>query len=232
MANVNETIKLFSDVISYKKLQFILVIFPSIELICDPDFLNQKLISYLTNVQHLSESIDLNQKFSYAASYEDFIKIIKSSKNVDEIKQFHYKIKNEILQATLINDFKGGKFTDNVINSVKSMSASNNATSSNANSNSSSVNNNSGYIAIGSSSFYASFSSTRSIDTDNSNLSKTDTLRSIYLKRLKTARLICERRLESLKSSMSTNEKMTSELNLEKNFQNRKVKFPTKIKIK
>ena len=167
----------------------------------------------------MSESIDLNQKFSYAASYDDFIKIIKSSKNVEEIKLIHYKIKNEILQATLINDFKGGKFTDNVINSVNSISASNNS-----NSNSSLVN--SGFIASGSSSFYASFSNTRIFDSDmnnSNNSSKNDMLRSVFLKRLKHARMICERRLESLKSSMSTDEKIITEMSLEKNFQNRKV---------
>ena len=70
---------------------------PTIELICDPDYLNQKLLSYLTNKENVGKS--LNRKFSYAASYEDFIKIIKSSNNIDEIKQIQNKIMNEIMQV-------------------------------------------------------------------------------------------------------------------------------------
>jgi hypothetical protein len=191
-----------------------------IELICDPDFLNQKITKSLTNVTSSTESLDLNQKFSYAASYEDFIKIIKSSKNVEEIKQFHYKIKNEILQATLINDFRDGKLTDNFVN--RKISTPNTT-------NSNSILANSGFIASGSSSFYASFSNTRISDPDNSNTtnfsSKNDMLRSKYLKRLKYASLVCERRLENLKSSISYDEKLITDLNLEKNFRDRKVFF-------
>ena len=166
-----------------------------------------------------NENLDLNQTFSDAASFEEFIKIIKFSKNVVEIKQFLYKIKNEILQATLINDFKDGKFTDNFVNR-KSSSISNN---SNSNSNTNLAN--SGFIASGSSSFYASFSNTRVSDADANVFSKNDIIRSKYLKRLKYARLICERRLESLKSAISSDEKIINELNLEKNFKDRKVLF-------
>jgi len=175
--------------------------------------LNQKIISYLTNVTASTETLDLNQKFSYAASYEDFIKIIKSSKNVEEIKQFHYKIKNEILQATLINDLRDGKLTDNLSKKSSAPIAVN--TNSNLGTNS--------FIASGSSSFYASFSNTRVTESDINNSSKNDMLRSKYLKRLKYASLICERRLESLKSSLSSDEKLINELNLEKNFKDRKV---------
>lgn len=181
-------------------------------------------MNYLTNLTSSTESLDLNQKFSDAASYDDFIKIIKTSKNVDEIKQFHYKIKNEIFQATLINDFRDGKLTDNFINRKSSIPITSNSNSNLASS---------GFIASGSSSFYASFSNTRNTESDNNSAtntsSKNDMLRSKYLKRLKYASLVCERRLESLKSSISSDEKLITDLNLEKNFKDRKVKLSSSI---
>ena len=68
------------------------VLQPTIELICDPDYLNQNLLNYLNKKEAANQS--LNSKVNQAATYEDFIKIIKSSNNIDEIKQYHLKIMN------------------------------------------------------------------------------------------------------------------------------------------
>lgn len=83
------------------------IILPTIELICDPDFLNQKLINFLTEKENTNKL--LKRTFSYAPNYEEFIKMIKASNSLEEMKQFHYKIMTEIMQATIINEFKNSQ---------------------------------------------------------------------------------------------------------------------------
>jgi hypothetical protein len=100
-------------------------------LITDPDYLNQNLIAYLTKKEAISQATSSKEK--HAATYEDFIKLIKSSISVDEIKQHHLKVINEIIQVTFIS------------NKMTSTSAANK----------SSVPNNNSIINSGLSSFYA-----------------------------------------------------------------------------
>lgn len=192
-------------------------------MICDPDFLNQKLINHLTSKENIRNS--LNRRFSHAPTYEDFVKMIKSSSNVDELKQFHYKIMHEVMQATIINDFKNSKLSEG---------------SSTINSNSF----NSGIVNSGSSSFYVSFSNHGSIDlnentattqitankaqtssSDANKNTKADMLRprnlKKYIKQLRYAKLICERRLNRLNGSLSNED----ENDLETRLKNRKVFF-------
>ncbi len=163
------------------------MLIPTLDLICDPDYINTQLITYLTSKENLNKS--LNRKFSYAASYEDFIKIIKSSNNPDEIKQYHYKIMNEIMQATLISDFQNSQANENLNNSN------------------------------GMSTFYAGETKTDAdIDASNLSKSnsvpdlylhtkntKAEMLRSrnlkAYLKQLRYSKMLCERRLKSLSAS-------------------------------
>jgi hypothetical protein len=188
---------------------------------CDPDYLNQKLINYLTDKENLRLSLNLNQKFSYVSSYEEFIRIIKTSKNVDEIKQYHYKIMNEIMQATIINDFKDGKFTEG-------NSGTSNKTSSTS-ANNFSIANSTGFIASGSSSFYASFSmdSNNTAKTSQSTDKKADMLKSKdykhYLKQLRYAKLLCERRLNTLNNYKTKFFDDSIETNFENTLKNRKV---------
>ncbi|KAF0304668.1 Sorting nexin-25 [Amphibalanus amphitrite] len=57
---------------------------PAIDLLCDPDFINQKVYEY---VHHHQLWRELHQRtYTYAASYEDFIGIIQESNDVDELK--------------------------------------------------------------------------------------------------------------------------------------------------
>lgn len=190
---------------------------------CDPDYLNQKLINYLTDKENLRLSLNLNQKFSYVSSYEEFIRIIKTSKNLDEIKQYHYKIMNEIMQATIINDFKDGKFSTTDGNSGTS-----NKTSSTS-ANNFSIANSTGFIASGSSSFYASFSmdSNMTAKTSQATDRKADMLKSKdykhYLKQLRYAKLLCERRLNTLNNSKTKFFDDSIETNFENTLKNRKV---------
>jgi hypothetical protein len=83
------------------------VLWPTIELICDPDYLNQQLINYLTSQQTLRSNN--NKKFSHAANYEDFIRMIKTTQNIDDVKEIYADIMNEIMHATIISQFKDSK---------------------------------------------------------------------------------------------------------------------------
>ena len=57
---------------------------PAVDLLCDPDFINQKVYEY---VHHHQLWRELHQRtYTYAASYEDFIGIIQDSNDVDELK--------------------------------------------------------------------------------------------------------------------------------------------------
>ena len=76
--------------------------------------MNQNLIAYLTKKEEISQAT--SSKVKHAASYEDFIKLIKSSNSVDELKQHHLKVINEIIQVTFISN----KMTETPSNSNKS----------------------------------------------------------------------------------------------------------------
>lgn len=153
-----------------------------IDLMCDPDYLNQRLITYLSEKENQAKLI--KRTFSHAANYEEFIKMIKSSKDLEEMKQFYFKIMNEIMQATIISEFKDSQ-------------------------------NESKESGSGQSTFYAQ--DTKEIDgessnkhSDNSDLhtknTKAEMLRSrnlkAYLKQLRFAKTLCERRLAALNTSM------------------------------
>ena len=195
------------------------VLQPTIELICDPDYLNQNLLNYLNKKEAANQS--LNSKVNQAATYEDFIKIIKSSNNIDEIKQYHLKIMNEIIQATFISD----KMSENNLNPI------------------SPTPNSSAIINSGLSSFYASFSNIKEqneFDTiqskQNSSNSdkntKAEMLRSrnlkAYLKQLTYAKSLCERRLRSLNDSINDE---NYEANIENRIKSLKVIYLILLKV-
>ncbi|KAL0973934.1 hypothetical protein UPYG_G00213140 [Umbra pygmaea] len=77
------------------------VLKPLVEVLSDPDFLNRVLLSQL----ELREQLDEHHKkaYTYAPSYEDFIKLISSSSDTDFLKQLRYQIVVEIIQATTIS---------------------------------------------------------------------------------------------------------------------------------
>ena len=195
------------------------VLQPTIELICDPDYLNQNLLNYLNKKEAANQS--LNSKVNQAATYEDFIKIIKSSNNIDEIKQYHLKIMNEIIQATFISD----KMSENNLNPI------------------SPTPNSSAIINSGLSSFYASFSNIKEqneLDTiqskqTSSNSDKNTKARMLrcrnlkaYLKQLTNAKSLCERRLRSLSGSINDE---NYEANIENRIKSLKVIYLILLKV-
>ena len=67
---------------------YFLVLKPSIDLICDPDYINLKLLSYIEYREKLSE--DTRIKYTYAATYEDFVKMIDNYEDIELLKQMRW----------------------------------------------------------------------------------------------------------------------------------------------
>ncbi|CAG0915273.1 unnamed protein product [Notodromas monacha] len=86
------------------------ILYPLINQICDPDYLNQKI---LTNINNHGASLILDlhttDTFRHAASYEDFMQMIHESSSFDELRILRHSIMTEIAQATTINDLKACK---------------------------------------------------------------------------------------------------------------------------
>ncbi|XP_050715248.1 sorting nexin-25-like isoform X2 [Eriocheir sinensis] len=83
---------------------------PLIDRVCDPDWINQRLVAYLRQQQAAEE---LHRRtYMYAASYEDFITLIHDSTDVHDLKHLRRNIINEIMQATAINNLKKAKGLD------------------------------------------------------------------------------------------------------------------------
>ncbi|XP_078326313.1 sorting nexin-25-like isoform X2 [Crassostrea virginica] len=80
------------------------VLKPSVDMLCDPDYINQKLINYIDYRRQLSE--DTRKKYTYAATYEQFVKLIDRCEDLETVKQIRYNIMTEIIHATTIQNLK------------------------------------------------------------------------------------------------------------------------------
>jgi hypothetical protein len=54
-------------------------------MLSDPDYINEKILSYIKQQEKLMA--DTKRTYTYAASYEDFVKMINSSTSADQLKQ-------------------------------------------------------------------------------------------------------------------------------------------------
>lgn len=81
------------------------VLFNTIAMLSDPDYVNQKLLDY---IKWQEEEIERNRrtKYAYAETYDEFIDMIKQSNDVEDLKRMRYYIVTEIMQSTAINNFK------------------------------------------------------------------------------------------------------------------------------
>jgi len=61
------------------------VLKPSIDLLCDPDYINLTLLAYIEYREKLSE--DTKRTYTYAATYEDFVKMISKCEDIEHLKQ-------------------------------------------------------------------------------------------------------------------------------------------------
>ncbi|XP_043269106.1 sorting nexin-25 isoform X2 [Venturia canescens] len=83
---------------------------PAIDLITDPDYINQKILLYIEQ-QQLAEAMH-RKTYEYAESFEDFIRMIKSSKDIEVLKHIRYNIVTEIMQATTVQNVKRAQGLD------------------------------------------------------------------------------------------------------------------------
>ncbi|XP_054648308.1 sorting nexin-25 isoform X1 [Dunckerocampus dactyliophorus] len=74
---------------------------PLVEVLSDPDSINRMLLSQLEQREQQAEQ--QKKAYTYAASYEDFIKLISTSTDVIFLKQLRYQIVLEVIQATTIS---------------------------------------------------------------------------------------------------------------------------------
>uniref|UniRef100_A0A665TQE5 Sorting nexin 25 n=1 Tax=Echeneis naucrates TaxID=173247 RepID=A0A665TQE5_ECHNA len=77
------------------------VLKPLVEVLSDPDSINRMLLSQLEQREQQAEQ--QKKAYTYAASYEDFIKLISTSTDVNFLKQLRYQIVVEIIHATTIS---------------------------------------------------------------------------------------------------------------------------------
>uniref|UniRef100_A0A2K6G7H6 Sorting nexin 25 n=1 Tax=Propithecus coquereli TaxID=379532 RepID=A0A2K6G7H6_PROCO len=79
------------------------VLKPVVEFLSNPDYINQMLLAQLEYREQISEHH--KRAYTYAPSYEEFIKLINSNSDVEFLKQLRYQIVVEIIQATTISSF-------------------------------------------------------------------------------------------------------------------------------
>ncbi|XP_058292928.1 sorting nexin-25 isoform X3 [Hylobates moloch] len=79
------------------------VLKPVVELLSNPDYINRMLLAQLEYREQMNEHH--KRAYTYAPSYEDFIKLINSNSDVEFLKQLRYQIVVEIIQATTISSF-------------------------------------------------------------------------------------------------------------------------------
>ncbi|XP_060783875.1 sorting nexin-25 isoform X4 [Neoarius graeffei] len=77
------------------------VLKPLVDVLSDPDYINQMLLAQLEHREQVNEHH--KKAYTYAPSYEEFIKLISSSSDIDFLKQLRYQIVVEIIQATTIS---------------------------------------------------------------------------------------------------------------------------------
>lgn len=103
-----------------------LVLYPFIDSFCDPDYFNRKVIEYI-EAQKIAATMH-RRTFEYANSFEDFLKMIQKSHDVDHLKRirsetnldsasFHcccyrYDIVTKIMQATTLQNLNRAKGVD------------------------------------------------------------------------------------------------------------------------
>lgn len=105
MKNINYMT--FSHLLIYS---LFLVLKPAIDLITDPDYINQKILTYIDQ-QQLAEAMH-RKTYEYAESFEDFIRMIKSTRDLEVLKHIKYNIVTEIMQATTVQNVKRAQGLD------------------------------------------------------------------------------------------------------------------------
>ncbi|CAG9791866.1 unnamed protein product [Diatraea saccharalis] len=95
---------LMREILACKVLQ------PAIDLITEPDYINQKIVQYL-EAQKEVDAMHV-RTHEYAKTFEDYIRLITNCNNVDTLKRLRYDIVTQIMQATTLQNMKRAKGID------------------------------------------------------------------------------------------------------------------------
>ena len=76
---------------------------PTIEKVCDPDYINQKLLAYLTRREEAVKSASTKY---HSRTFEDFVKNIKKIDDLLELHQMRQFIITDIIQAKAVQKMK------------------------------------------------------------------------------------------------------------------------------
>lgn len=76
----------------------------------DPDYINQKIIDYIEQ-QRITAAMH-RKTYEYANTYEDFLKVIQDSEDMEVLKTIRFNIVAEMMQATTIQNQKRAKGID------------------------------------------------------------------------------------------------------------------------
>ena len=74
---------------------------PLVEVLSDPDSINRMLLSQLEQREQQAEQ--QKKAYTYAASYEDFIKLISTSADVNFLKQLRYDTNSTQIQIHTVH---------------------------------------------------------------------------------------------------------------------------------
>ena len=66
-------------------MHYIAVFKPAVDLICEPDYFNSKVLGWFEYREQLAQ--EHKRTYTYAATYEEFMKKIKGSNDVEHLKQ-------------------------------------------------------------------------------------------------------------------------------------------------
>ncbi|XP_018331771.1 sorting nexin-25 isoform X2 [Agrilus planipennis] len=86
------------------------VLKPFIDTITDPDYFNQNVVVYIETQR--SAAAMHKKTFEYANSFEDFLKLIQKTNDLELLKRIRYDIVTKIMQATTLQNLKRAKGFD------------------------------------------------------------------------------------------------------------------------
>ncbi|XP_037824621.1 sorting nexin-25 isoform X2 [Lucilia sericata] len=95
---------LLSEILSYK------IFFPMIKMLTSPDYINQKVVQNIES--RLAAAAISKRSYEYAASFEDFLKIINNCNNLEELSLIRKSIVNDLMHATTVQNLQRAKGID------------------------------------------------------------------------------------------------------------------------
>lgn len=76
-------------------------------MLTSPDYINQKIVQNIET--RLAAAAISKRSYEYAASFEDFLKIINNAGNLEELSLIRKSIVNDLMHATTIQNLQRAK---------------------------------------------------------------------------------------------------------------------------